>query len=149
MRQPNIINRVLFNSKTLAFIGLVIIILISLPLIRNLKKQYEIKKEISDVEKEISTLEGKNSKLNQLIKYLESDQFVEEQARMNLGLKKEGENVAVISGQQVNTPTQTKDTPDKSKNNSNSSYTYSIPGLEKPKPAPNSNPQKWLSYFFK
>ncbi|MFA4941598.1 MAG: septum formation initiator family protein [Patescibacteria group bacterium] len=92
----NFISKILYSQKFLALVGLVLIVLISFPLARSISKRYQIDKEISDLDKEIAEVETKNKDLKQLINYLESDQFVEEKARLNLGLKKEGESVVVI-----------------------------------------------------
>jgi len=92
----NFISRILYSQKFLALVGLVLIVLISFPLARSISKRYQINKEIKDLDKEIGEVETQNKDLKQLINYLESDQFVEEKARLNLGLKKEGENVVVI-----------------------------------------------------
>lgn len=73
-----------------------LIVLISFPLAKNVSKRYHLSKEIKELDKEIAEFESKNKDLKELITYLESEQFVEEKARLNLGLKKEGEKVAEI-----------------------------------------------------
>lgn len=93
--------RILFNSKTFTLLGLIVIILISIPLARKVSQRYRIDQEIKELENEIAELENKNIDLSELAKYLESDQFVEEQARIQFGLKKEGEEVAVVKTDQI------------------------------------------------
>ncbi len=125
---------------SLSFLGLLIVFLIGLPLINKIKQRNEIKKEIIDLQKEIRDLEEKNSKLEKVVNYLESDQFIEEQARLKLGLKKPGEEVVVINDKRTNNQSSTSDT------------LYNISGLNKEKPKnfyQESNPLKWLKYFFK
>lgn len=87
----------LSNEKILTFFLLVIIILLSVPLYNNYHRRQKINREIGDLESEIKSAENKDTELQKLIKYLESDQFVEEQARLNLNMKKPGESVAVIN----------------------------------------------------
>ncbi|KKR20423.1 MAG: Septum formation initiator [Parcubacteria group bacterium GW2011_GWE2_39_37] len=130
----------LFKQSVLTIIGVVLLIAISIPLAKNLSRRYRINNEISQLDKEIQEIEKKNTDLQKLIKYLESDQFAEEQARLNLGLKKEGESVAIVKndlsvkkGELIQSEKQI----------------FNIPGLEKSKPKPISNPQQWLNYFFK
>jgi cell division protein FtsL len=126
----NFISRILYSPKFFALVGLILIILISFPLARSVSKRYQIDKEISDLDKEIAEVETKNKDLKQLINYLESDQFVEEKARLNLGLKKEGENVVVIKGD----PLVASGSPS---------------GDDKSRASENfSNFQKWWNYFF-
>lgn len=88
--------KIFLNPKTLIFLGLIIIIAISFPISKNISKKYKIDQEILELEKEIEAMESANSDFKKMISYLESDSFVEEQARLNLGLKKEGEKVVVI-----------------------------------------------------
>ena len=138
--KQNLLTRILFNQKTLALVGLAVIILISFPLAKNISQRYKISQEIKELESEINNLENQNTNLKEFIGYLESDQFVEERARLNLGLKKEGEEVAVISGEAA-----------KIQNNGNKEEgaTTGIFGIEKEEPAkPAGNPRKWWRYFF-
>ncbi|MFH1233462.1 MAG: septum formation initiator family protein [Patescibacteria group bacterium] len=137
--RKNFIYRLVLSQKFLALLGLVVIILISFPLVKNVSRGYKVNQEIKELEKEITNLESKNSNFKDLISYLESDQFVEEQARLKLGLKKEGEAVAVI-----------KNGLNKTEDNSvvTSSSIFNIPGLSKIKPvALINNPQRWWKYF--
>lgn len=126
----------MFNQKILALAGVVVIILISVPLAKNISQRYRIDQEIKEMEREIAELESKNNGLSEAIRYLESNQFIEEQARLRLGLKKQGEEVAVIkenkeAGLLMNEAGGSGDIGDL--NNSNEL---------------NSNPRKWRRYFF-
>lgn len=95
-RKRSLLTRLIFNPKTLIILGLAIIIVISIPISKNISKKYNIDQEILELEKEITAMESANTDFKKMITYLESDSFVEEQARLNLGLKKEGEEVIVI-----------------------------------------------------
>ena len=129
-KHPSFINKIIYNQKFLAFLGLVIVILISFPLARTVSQRYKIDQEIESLGLEISELENNNQDLSKLISYLESDQFVEEQARLNLGLKKKGEDVLVIKDPaELNKVSGVSDA-----DNLNSKDL--------------SNPQKWFNYFF-
>lgn len=131
----------LFNQKFIAALGLVIIVLISLPLAKNLSRRYKINQEVKDLEREISELENKNSDLKNFVSYLESNQFAEEQARINLGLKKQGEKVVVVTDNSTAAANPTGTASD---------VIFNIPGLKKEEaPKPVTNPQKWYRYFFK
>jgi len=128
--------RKLFNQKILALVGVVVIILISVPLAKNISQRYKIDQEIKELENEIAELESKNKNLNKAIDYLGSNQFIEEQARLQLGLKKQGEEAAVIkenkeAGFLINESGGSGDIGDL--NNSDEL---------------NGNPQKWRRYFF-
>ena len=90
------LNRLFFLPVSLAILGLALLVLISIPLARNASRQYEINQEVESLQKEISDLESRNTELNDLIGYLNSSGFAEEQARLNLNFRKEGESVVVV-----------------------------------------------------
>ena len=137
----NFITRILFNSKTFALIGLIIIVLISIPLAKRVSQKYKIDREIKDLEAEIADLENKNIDLKELINYLESDQFVEEQARLQFGFKKEGEEVVVIKSEEVGQNQERIEV--------GGSAVFGIVGSDKNQSAQSiSNPERWRGYFF-
>ena len=137
-RQKKYFKKIFFNKKFLSLLGLIIIILISLPFLRNAMKQARINREIGELKKEITALQNKNVDLKNFVSYLSSDQFAEEQARLNLGLLKPGEELTVIKTEPSGAVA------------SSSHSIFNIPGYQKEKPEPKlTNPQKWLDYFLK
>ncbi|MEA3463971.1 MAG: septum formation initiator family protein [Patescibacteria group bacterium] len=140
-RDKNIIIRILLNPKTLALFGLIIIVLISLPLAKNISRRYRVNQEIKDLEQEIAGLEDNNINLKKFINYLTSDQFVEKEARLNLGLKKPGEEAAVIKIENANEGQEQEKAAD--------SAIFNPAGSSKNQPIKIlNNPQKWQRYFF-
>lgn len=101
--------RSLFNRQfliTLILVGL--LVLLSFPLSRNWRQKRSIDQEIKGLEQQAAALEGKNSNLKQVLDYMQSSQFVEEEARTKLNYKKSGESVVVIEGRpQTTTETTT------------------------------------------
>ncbi len=95
-KPSNFFYRLLSSQRFLAIIGLVFLLLIIFPLARTYTQKRLVEKEIQGVQKEISDFESTNQELKDMITYLESDQSLEEQARLNLNLKKPGEKVIVI-----------------------------------------------------
>jgi len=126
-----------------AIFGLIIIASISWPLYLNMKKRYSIKSEIDQLKNDITIFENKNSQLDKLIKYLESDQYIEEQAKKNLNLKKEGENVIVIKNEK------TANVVSEIKKNKPTQDVYSIGGIKNEIIQKNTNPSKWIGYFLR
>lgn len=128
--KPNIIIRIIFDPKTFALGLLAVLVLISIPISKNISKRYVIDQEIIDLEKEIIELESGNKNLKKIINYLESDQFVEEQARLSLGLKRPEEEVVVINsvGQVAGISDRSSEEDDEISND--------------------SNPVLWWKYFF-
>lgn len=105
-----------------------VLVLVSIPAVRNYAQERAVDLEINEARAEIERYESKNKELSEVIGYLESDQAIEEKARLNLGLKKQGETVAVIA----TLPQVSED-----------SALQGSASNEKL-----SNPHKWLNYFF-
>lgn len=117
----------IWQQFTISFLILGILALIVIPYYNNNKKRKDLEKEIASIKNDISRYENSNQDLEELLNYLASDQAVEEKARLNFGLQKQGEKVIVIQRQ----------------GNSSSSASSTEELVEEV-----SNPQKWLNYFF-
>ena len=129
------LSKILFNSKVFALSGIIIFFLIIIPLTKKVSQQYDINQEIKDLKSEITTLNNKHANLKEFISYLESDQFVEEQARLQFGLKKDGEEVVAIKIDKIN---QTQE---------QQNFSFNILNKEQNNNIIN-NPQRWVEYFF-
>lgn len=130
--------RAIFNRQLfISIILLGLLVLLAFPLTKNFRQKKAVDLEIKGLEKTAADLEGKNSHLKEVLDYMQSSQFVEEEARQKLNYKKPGEAVAVIEG----LPSTTSE--------------VSTPLFDVP-PAPpvvgtsqaSQNIQKWLDYFF-
>src|SRR3989338_6724231 len=93
---------------------------------RNWHTGQSIDNEIADLKNTATTLEQENIQFRQLIEYFNSSAYVEERARIDLGLKKRGEKVVIVPGYIAST------TPELTNQLSS-----------------RSNVRKWLDYFFK
>ena len=139
-KAKNYLRRVIFSQFALFMIGLILLLAVSYPTFKNITRQYHTNQEIKELEKEISDLENKKLHLNSLIEYLGSDEFTEEQARLNLNLKKPGEEVVVIAPEGESVIAATASPP---------GTVFSLPGAEqKTAVTKTGNPQKWWQYFF-
>lgn len=96
-RSNNFIYRLFSSQRFLAILCLGFLILILFPLAKTYTQKKILEKEINEVEQEIAAFEKDNQELREMIGYLQSEQFLEEQARLNLNLKKPGEQVVVIN----------------------------------------------------
>lgn len=135
-KKESAIARLLKNKYVIGFCLLALVIAISIPLAKNAGKRYVINSEIRKLEDEISEMKKKNSELSGLVSYLESEQFVAEQARLNLNYKKEGEEVVVIKSKD-----DTKDIFSALRSDARGESA----GDDDKK---SGNPKKWLKYFF-
>jgi cell division protein FtsB len=115
-----------FSTPAAIFLLLVLLsIFLAVPLLNNFSKRQQIDSEITGLRQEIEKLEGGNNDLKELLAYLKSDQFAENQARLNFGLKKPGEEVVVVKSEEG---------------------VKIIAGAENGENE-TSNPGKWLRYF--
>lgn len=127
-RQHGTVYRFFTSQRFLAIVGLVFLILIAFPLARTYSQKKILEKELSDIKAEIEQFDKEEiSDLEEMIKYLNSEQSLEAQARLNLNLKKPGETVVVIEKDENKTSQEDLDT-----NNM----------------TPESNLLKWWQYFF-
>ena len=97
--------RLVSSQRFLAIIGLIFLLLIIFPLARSYSQKRLVEKEIEGVQKQIAAFESQNQNLKDMVSYLQSDQSLEEQARLNLNLKKPGEQVVVIEAPKGNAGT--------------------------------------------
>ncbi|MEI6835999.1 MAG: septum formation initiator family protein [Candidatus Falkowbacteria bacterium] len=119
--------RFFMSQRFLAIVFLLIIVAISFPLVRSTSQRKMIEQEISDIKKDNEAYRNKSQDLKNMIDYLQSDISLEEQARLNLGLKKPNEAVIVIN--------QVKST--------------EVASSTVPEESRVTNWRLWLHYFFK
>lgn len=91
----------LANQGFFTIILLIILGFIVYPLAKNFAKQKALEEEISVAKEEIAKYQSENEELERVLNYLESDQAIEDRARLNMGLRKEGEGVIVIKEEEV------------------------------------------------
>lgn len=132
--------RTLFSRQFLITLLLIfLLVLFGLPLIKNWRQSRSINKEIREMEQQVIELENKNSSLKQVLDYMQSEQFVEKEARTKLNYKKPGEEVVVIEGRDGTTASV-----------SPLDSVFDLPEAPKPIGSPKllGNFSKWLDYFF-
>lgn len=120
----------LFHSSWLFAIVLVLLGLFSVALFREMMRKMEIQDEIKALEDQVGELDSKNTELESMIQYFQTEEFVEKEAREKLGFKKAGETVVAVP---TNTP-----------------FVGAAGGANKPSTtavAP-TNWQLWRDYFF-
>jgi len=88
----------IFNSKAFLFLVLVLLIWVAVSVVKVTYKKYLLNKEVAALRGEIEQLEGKNAELNDYLGYLQSESFIEKEARDKLNLKEEGEQVVIVRG---------------------------------------------------
>lgn len=88
--------RALLLSKLMLFVTIPLLVIIVFKLGEVLVKSYETNQDIKALKKTINDLEGSQRQLKEFNTFLESDFFAEKEARLKLGLQKEGEIAVVL-----------------------------------------------------
>lgn len=104
-----------------------ILMFIGFSMVQSWLKNREVNSEIIGLQTNINDLQRENEQYQQLIEYLNSNAYIEEKARTDLGLKKQGEKVVVLPENLITSPATS------SSNNAGSE----------------SNLARWINYFFK
>lgn len=127
--------RILY-SQVIIFIGIFFIIIFSIGISKRMARKSQINKETQELQAEIGRLAENGKELNDLLAYLNSNDFLEEEARTKLGLKKDGEQIVIINNSNSNKS-------EDAKTNNSSPRVY-----RSAEPVQKSNPEKWRDYFF-
>jgi len=106
---------------------LVCLVYVAIALGRETYRKYQIEKEVSSLEEQISLLGQDNLKLSELLDYFQKESFKEKEARAKLNFKKPDEKVIILTPSEEEPMTEEE--------------------LQKEEEI--SNIQKWWSYFFK
>lgn len=122
------------GSKILLLVSLFILIFFSVNLAREIINRRDLEKEIAQLKADMGTLAERNQELGGLIEYFKTTDFVEEEARTKLNLRKAGEHIIIVpeetgdGGQPAGEP---------------------IVNLSAGEVKTFSNPERWFNYFFK
>lgn len=119
----------IFYSRWFLLVLFALSILLIFSYIRAYYQEYKVRTEINGLREELDSLQSKKIKTMEVLKYVQSQAFVEEKARTELNLLKPGEKMAVIpSGSVKNSIGQ--------------------PEADLVKWSNVKNPIKWLKFFF-
>lgn len=119
----------IFYSRWFLLVLFALSILLIFSYIRAYYQEYKVRTEINGLREELDSLQSKKIKTMEVLKYVQSQAFVEEKARTELNLLKPGEKLAVIpSGSVKNSIGQ--------------------PEADLIKWSNVKNPIKWLKFFF-
>ena len=77
-----------WKNKFILLFLIIILVFTAVNLAGNWQKNRQVNQEITGLEQEIGELEKNNLELKELIQYFNSTAYIEEKARLDLGLKK-------------------------------------------------------------
>lgn len=86
----------LLHSKAFIFFLGIVFILSLVALGRESYRYFRVSQEIKNLEKRIEELEANNEELTKMEEYFQSEEFLEREARLKLGLTKPGEKLIII-----------------------------------------------------
>ncbi len=123
------------NSKLFIVTGIAVLVFLGVSLSKEVIRRHQISERVKSLYEEIDQLDKSNTELSDLIDYLKSESYREREARLKLGLQKEGESVVILP----------KNINENAIENSNqiTIRDSSSPGTEL------NNIEKWWDYFFK
>lgn len=110
----------------------VLFVTFGIAIIREVINSHNVRQQVARLEHQVADEENRQRQLQDLIDYLGSPTFQEQEARLKLGLKKEGEQVIVVppSNSPVSNSTVTPD------------------GTTTVTSTTQSRPAQWWNYFF-
>lgn len=96
MKKKNSILKKVILSRALFIASLLILLVVSSALSKEVSRRSGIEDEIQGLQAEIAQVETKNQEMRELLSYLKTSEFLEGEARVKLGLAKEGEEAIVF-----------------------------------------------------
>ena len=123
------------STKLFIAAGLAVLLFVGVSLGKELVRRHQISEKAKSFEAEIQRLEESSTELAGLIDYLKSESYQEREARLKLGLQKEGETVVVIPKSELDPASYDRE---QGTGPASSAKTEDL-----------SNIQKWWRYFFK
>jgi|GEM_PF-1926619 len=81
----------IWNSNLFSFFLLILLVLSFVKVTKEIILRYEINQEIKHLEAQLNNLNSKTDKMDKLVAYLKTDEYIEKQARTKLNLLKAGE----------------------------------------------------------
>ena len=118
-----------FSSRLFFVVAGLLLLFIILADAKAVMKRKQVSKEITQLKTEIADLETSQDGLNNVLEYLQSEEFIKQEAKIKFGMRNEGERVVVLHDTQDDR--RVVDTSDIEPQNSQL-----------------SNPRKWYLYFF-
>ena len=133
-----------FTSRVFLIFALIAALATAFGFARAYYQDYKVRQEINELEAEVKKLEKKKLESMEILKYVTSQNFVEDKARTELNLKKPGEHVIFIQNGNSEEELEARN------RNESASSAYKAPkesGLSAEEAEALSNPAKWWYYF--
>lgn len=140
----------MFYSKGLLFFLIFVLAGTIFVFSKAAQRKRQVEKEIETLKQEIEKLGGRNGDIAALLENFGDKDYLEQEARLRLNLKKKGEEVAIVvmpsSGGK--TPVASNAAPESSDSAVSGDDKYSSAAGAKTGSPKINNLKKWLAYFF-
>ncbi len=103
MKRENKFKTSALVSKGAFMVLIALLLFFSISLLREVKRKQAIQDEIKHLEEELARLEPENQQFSTLIEYLQTDEYAELEAKKRLGMKRDGEQVILVTESQQTT----------------------------------------------
>jgi len=98
--QPREWHKKIFDSNIFTMFLVLLLVLSFVKVTKELMLRHEINQEIKKLESQLASVEGKTDEMEKLISYLNTDEYIEKQARLKLNLSKPGEKQININDEE-------------------------------------------------
>jgi len=122
-----------YYSKWFILVIFIVIVFFLVSAIKDYYSQEDLRDDISTLESQISNLQDEQYDLSETLSQVQGEDFVENEARTKLNLRKPGENIIIVSND--------KDIQELNKDKTDS-------GIKDLLEQPESNLSLWWKYFF-
>lgn len=95
-KKKSFVNRI-FSFRLFFLAGVLIVVFLVVNLGKEYYRERQIQKEIDSLKNEIESFEKDNYKLSRLAELYKTNEWKETEARKKLNMKKEGENLVIIT----------------------------------------------------
>lgn len=97
------------KQDVVALAGTIIAIYLAVILIQTVRRNYELKQKIANLEAQISELTDERQELEYRIEYYKTEAYKEKEARAKLGLQLPGESVIILPKRELDPSAQLED----------------------------------------
>ena len=133
----------ILHSKVCLFCSGALFVILLIFFVKDIVQSRDITQEIDKLEEKVVGLEVDKQRLHNTINYLNSEQYIETEAKSKLGLQKQGESVIIISDDDIDSMAYTRSTSSQESDNHQDNIVDDSQDMKE------SNHILWFRYFFK
>lgn len=128
----------LIRWRLLIIVNVLVIVFLGMSLGREMVRSRSVQGQINELQASAQELVARNIEISELRTAMQTEAFIEREARLKLGLKKQGETVVVVRDQEDVRVSETGDPSDP--------LGYVVDNLDDGRVV--ANPTRWWYYFF-